>query len=201
MPRTGPRTSVSGVSPYAQLTGIYIIDPVRSTLGFSVRHAMISHVRGRFDTFEGLLKLDGSRPALSEAHVSVQTASLYTGIEQRDAHLRGPDFLDSSTFPLMAFRSTRAVPTGVGAFRLLGSLRIKDIELPVEIDVEFGGAGRDAYGHDRVGFEGRATLQRSAWGLTWNTVLKTGGVLVNDKVTLIFDISAVRVDPAAAWDS
>lgn len=193
MPKISNPTTASRISPYDHPTGFYTIDPVHSMLGFSVRHAMISHVRGRFDSFEGLIKLDSSRPALSEAHVSVQTESLDTGVNERNAHLRGPDFFDSSTFPLMTFRSTRIVPAGDDEFRLLGNLRIKDIELPVDIDVEFGGAGRDAYGQNRVGFEGHATLQRSDWGLTWNTALETGGVLVSDKVSLTLDISAVQV--------
>ncbi|MFJ9131268.1 YceI family protein [Streptomyces sp. NPDC102340] len=198
MSKTSDQSSAPLLSPYEQLTGSYSIDPVHSTLGFSVRHAMISNVRGKFDSFEGLLKLDGSRPELSEAHVSVQTESLDTGIKERDAHLRGPDFFDSSSFPVMAFRSTRIVPAGDGAFRLLGNLRIKDIELPLTLDIEFGGAARDAAGQHRVGFEGRATLRRSDWGLTWNTALETGGVLISDKVSLNLDISAVQVDRTAA---
>ncbi|PSM37584.1 polyisoprenoid-binding protein [Streptomyces dioscori] len=183
---------------YAELTGAYTIDPVHSTIGFAVRHAMISNVRGRFTRFEGLLKLDGSRPAGSEAYVSVQMDSLDTGIQERDAHLKGPDFLDSETFPLMAFQSTGIVQLGDGTFRLDGRLRIKDIELPLALDVTFGGAGEDAYGQHRIGFEGTATLRRSDWGLTWNTALATGGVLISDKVTLTLDISAVRVEEAAA---
>ncbi|MEU1184126.1 YceI family protein [Streptomyces sp. NPDC005820] len=191
-------TTVPGNSPYEKLTGVYTIDPVHSMIGFSVRHAMISHVRGRFDSFEGLLRLDGSQPARSEAYVSVQTASLDTGMADRDAHLRSADFFDSSTFPLMTFRSTGILPVGDDTFRMTGLLKIKDLELPVGLDIELGGAGKDALGNDRVGFEGRATLNRSDWGLTWNTTLETGGVLVGDKVTLILDISAVRADQEAA---
>ncbi|MBQ0850400.1 YceI family protein [Streptomyces sp. BH-SS-21] len=185
-------------SAYAELTGAYTIDPVHSTIGFAVRHAMISNVRGRFTRFEGLLKVDGAHPAGSEAYVSVQMDSLDTGIQERDAHLKGPDFFDSGTFPLMAFQSTGIVPVGDGAFRLDGRLRIKDIELPLALDVVFGGAGEDAYGQHRIGFEGTATLRRSDWGLTWNTALETGGVLISDKVTLTLDISAVRVEVAPA---
>ncbi|KOX01838.1 polyisoprenoid-binding protein [Streptomyces sp. NRRL WC-3723] len=179
---------------YPAVTGVYTIDPVHSSIGFSVRHAMISNVRGRFERFEGLLKLDGSDPSRSEAYVSVQTDSLDTGVQERDAHLGGPDFFDSVTFPLMAFRSTGVVPLGDDEFRLTGGLRIKDIELPLDIDVVFGGAGEDAHGQHRAGFEGTATLRRSDWGLAWNTPLAKGGVLVSDKVTLTLDISAIRVD-------
>ncbi|MFD9292779.1 YceI family protein [Streptomyces sp. NPDC060030] len=192
------QNKISDSSPYAALTGTYTIDPVHSTIGFSVRHAMISNVRGRFDAFEGLLILDGYDPARSEAHVSVQTQSLDTSISARDAHLTGPEFFDSATFPLMTFRSTGIVPIGEDEFRLVGNLRIKDIELPLAINLTFGGSAQDAYGNYRVGFEGTATLQRSDWGLTWNTALETGGVLVGDKVTLSLDISAVLQESQAA---
>ncbi|MDQ0809628.1 polyisoprenoid-binding protein YceI [Streptomyces sp. B3I7] len=180
------------------VTGAYTIDPVHSTIGFSVRHAMITNVSVRFDRFEGLLVLDGSEPSRSKAYVSVQTDSMDTGAADRDAHLAGPDFLDSAMSPLMTFHSTGITPLGDDEFRLSGGLRIKDIELPLDIDVVFGGAGDDAFGNHRVGFAGSATLRRSDWGLAWNTPLETGGVLISDKVTLTLDISAVRTERDAA---
>ncbi|WP_251074430.1 YceI family protein [Streptomyces sp. ISL-12] len=183
-----------GFRTYPGLTGAYTIDPVHSMIGFSVRHAMISTIRGRFDRFEGLLLLNGSHPARSEAYVSVQTDSVNTGVKERDGHLAGPAFFDSATFPLMSFRSTGVRPLGDDTFWLAGALRVKDVELPLDIDVAFGGAGDDAHGRHRVGFEGSATLRRSDWGLAWNTPLETGGVLVGDKVTLTLDVSAVRAD-------
>ncbi|WP_217137025.1 YceI family protein [Streptomyces sp. AC558_RSS880] len=186
-----------GSGSHPEVTGAYTIDPVHSTIGFSVRHAMISNVRGRFHRFEGLLILDGADPSRSEAYVSVQTDSLDTGVADRDAHLAGPDFFDSATYPLMTFRSTGITALGDDEFRLLGSLRVKDVELPLNIDITFGGAGDDALGNHRVGFEGAATLRRSDWGLAWNTPLDTGGVLISDKVTLALDISAVRADQDA----
>ncbi|WJY54014.1 YceI family protein [Streptomyces chengbuensis] len=198
MLRSRKHDTVPSSRPYEGVTGVYALDPVNSMVGFSVRHAMVSNVRGKFDTFEGLLKLDGARPARSEAYLSVQTESLDTGIPGRDRHLTGADFFDSSTFPLMTFRSASVVPTGDGSFRLAGYLWIKDIELPLGVDVDFGGTRRDACGQTRIGFEGTATLQRSDWGLTWNSALTTGGVLISDKVTLVLDVSAVRLDQASA---
>ncbi|MFG3321342.1 YceI family protein [Streptomyces sp. NPDC048171] len=194
--RDNATTPVLGARP--AVTGVYTIDPVHSTIGFSVRHAMITNVRGRFDRFEGLLVLDGSDPCRSKAYVSVQTDSMDTGAADRDAHLAGPDFFDSATFPLMTFHSTGIIPLGDDEFRLTGSLRIKDIELPLDIDVVFGGAGDDAFGNHRVGFAGSATLRRSDWGLAWNTPLDTGGVLISDKVTLNLDVSAIRTEQEAA---
>ncbi|WP_171107969.1 MULTISPECIES: YceI family protein [unclassified Streptomyces] len=186
--------AIPHTTPYEELTGFYTINPAHSAIGFSVRHVMIANVRGRFTAFEGLLKLDGARPTRSEAYFSVQTSSLETGVPERDAHVTGPDFLDSATFPLMSFRSSGVLDAGDDRFRLAGYLRIKDVELPLHIDLEFGGAGRDAQGRNRVGFEGTATLRRSDWGLDGNTALASGGALISDKVNLILDISAVQVE-------
>src|SRR4051812_36648285 len=116
---------------YTALTGVYTIDPAHSTIGFSVRHAMITNVRGRFGAFEGLVKLDGYQPTRSEAYLSVQTGSLDTGNLDRDTHLMGPDFFDAATYPLMAFRSLNVAACGDGQFRMTGRLRIKDVELPL----------------------------------------------------------------------
>ncbi|GGN48071.1 polyisoprenoid-binding protein [Streptomyces albiflavescens] len=191
-------TNAPVLAPHERLTGVYTIDPVHSTIAFSVRHAMITNVRGNFTAFEGLLKLDGRQPTRSEAYVSVQTGSLDTGSTERDAHVTGPDFLDSASFPLMSFRSTGVLDADDDQFRMAGYLRIKDIELPVHIDLELGGASRDPNGLNRVGFEGTAILRRSDWGLDWNTALAAGGVLLSDKVKLILDISAVRLEQTGA---
>ncbi|MGW1887011.1 YceI family protein [Streptomyces sp. NPDC001970] len=190
--------TLSDTNPYEALTGVYTIDPAHSTIGFAVRHAMITNVRGTFTDFEGVLKLDGSQPTQSEAYVSVQTGSLDTGMRDRDAHVTGPDFFDSALFPLMTFRSTGILRTDDDRFRMSGDLRIRDVELPIIMDLEFGGASRDPYGKNRIGFEGTATLQRSDWGLAWNTALDTGGVLLSDKVKLILDISAVQLNQTQA---
>ncbi|MDT0469131.1 YceI family protein [Streptomyces sp. DSM 41699] len=134
---------------------MYLIDPAHSTIGLSVRHTMTAEVRGAFTAFEGLLKLDGSRPTRSEAYFSVQTGSLETGVPERDAQVTGPDFLDSATLPLMSFRSTEVLRAD-GRFRMAGHLRIKDVEAPADLDLEFGGTSLDAYGQHRVRWAGTA---------------------------------------------
>ncbi|MFF2514502.1 YceI family protein [Streptomyces sp. NPDC058086] len=105
-------------------TGLYTIAPVHSTIGFSVRHAMITDVRAKFTAFEGLLKLDGRRPTRSEAYLSVQAGSLETGSPERDAHVTGPDFLDSASFPLMSFRSTEVRDADDDQFRPVATFRL-----------------------------------------------------------------------------
>ncbi|MBT2546094.1 YceI family protein [Streptomyces sp. ISL-44] len=176
----------------AALTGDYVIDASHSSIGFTVRHAMVTNVRGSFDAFEGSLHLDGSDPARSTASIDVTIGSVNTGIGDRDAHLLGSDFFDAELFPLMTFRSTRAAQLGGDAYRITGELTIKDVTRPLSIDLEFAGSATDVYGNERLGFEGSAEILRSDWGLTWNAALEAGGVMVSDKVKLSFDISAIK---------
>ncbi|MFF4263241.1 YceI family protein [Streptomyces virginiae] len=176
----------------AALTGDYVIDPAHSSIGFTVRHAMVTNVRGAFTEHEGTLHLDGADPARSTASIDVKIASVDTGIADRDGHLRSGDFFDAETFPLMTFRSTEARQLGGDAYRITGELTIKDVTRPLSIDLEFNGSATDAYGNERVGFEGSTEILRSDWGLTWNAALEAGGVMVSDKVKLTFDISAIK---------
>ncbi|MGW2919051.1 YceI family protein [Streptomyces angustmyceticus] len=179
----------------AALTGDYTIDPAHSSIGFTVRHAMVTNVRGTFGDYEGTLHLDGADPSRSTASLDVKIAGIDTGIADRDAHLRGADFFDAGTFPLMTFRSTAAERVAGDRYRITGDLTLRDVTKPLTIDLEFHGAATDVYGAERVGFEGSAEILRSDWGLTWNAALEAGGVMVGDKVKLLFDISAVKAAP------
>ncbi|MFJ8164651.1 YceI family protein [Streptomyces sp. NPDC096136] len=176
----------------AALTGDYVIDAAHSSIGFTVRHAMVTNVRGGFAQHEGALHLDGADPSRSTASIDVTIASVSTGIADRDAHLLGGDFFDAEAFPLMTFRSTSAARVGGDTYRVSGDLTIKDVTRPLSIDLEFTGSATDVYGNERVGFEGSAEILRSDWGLTWNAALEAGGVMVSDKVKLTFDISAIK---------
>ncbi|MEV7680222.1 YceI family protein [Streptomyces sp. NPDC056909] len=187
----GPGTAVADPA-LAALTGEYTIDPAHSTISFTVRHAMVTNVRGSFNEHEGTLNLDGSNPAASTASIDVSIASVDTGIPDRDGHLRSADFFDAETFPKMSFRSTSTEQIDAETYRVTGDLTIKDTTRPLTIDLEFHGSATDVYGNERVGFEGSATILRSDWGLTWNAALETGGVMVSDKVKLTFDISAIK---------
>ncbi|MFI6725407.1 YceI family protein [Streptomyces sp. R-74717] len=188
-----PSATAPAVDPaLTALTGDYTIDPAHTSIGFTVRHAMVTNVRGSFGEHEGSLKLDGHNPANSAASIDVKIASIDTGIADRDGHLVSGDFFDAEKFPLMTFRSTHAEQLGGDKYRITGDLTIKDVTRPLAIDLEFNGSATDVYGNERVGFEGSADILRSDWGLTWNAALETGGVMVSDKVKLNFDISAIK---------
>ncbi|MGX1506281.1 UNVERIFIED_CONTAM: polyisoprenoid-binding protein YceI [Streptomyces graminofaciens] len=182
----------------AALSGEYTIDPAHSSIGFTVRHAMVTNVRGSFGEYEGKLVLDGTEPARSTAAIDVAIASVDTGIADRDGHLRSGDFFDAEKFPKMTFRSTAAEQLGGDKYRITGDLTIKDVTRPIAIDLEFQGSATDVYGNERVGFEGGTEILRSDWGLTWNAALEAGGVMVSDKVKLNFDISAIKAAAPAA---
>ncbi|MFF5522198.1 YceI family protein [Streptomyces coeruleorubidus] len=176
----------------AALTGDYTIDPAHSALGFVARHAMVTNVKGSFQDFTGTLHLDGTDPSLSTASLDVVMDSIETGNADRDGHLKSSDFFKADEFPTMTFRSTKAESLGGDDYRITGDLTILGTTRPLTIDLEFNGAAKDPFGNERVGFEGKAEILRSEWGLTWNAALETGGVLVSDKIKLNFDISAIR---------
>ncbi|MCX4751681.1 YceI family protein [Kitasatospora sp. NBC_01287] len=181
-------------TPLTELTGEYVLDPAHTRIGFVARHAMVTKVRGFFKEFEGGAHLDGSDPARSSTTVTIKAASIDTGNEQRDGHLRNNDFLDAPAFPDIVFSSTGIEALGGDKYRLNGTLTIKDTTHPISLDVEYDGSARDPYGNLRVGFEGSTTISRKDYGITWNAALEGGGVLVGDKVVLEFDVSAVRQD-------
>lgn len=179
------------------LTGDYQLDVAHSRLGFVARHAMVTKVRGTFREFDGHAHLDADDPTKSTAELTIKTQSIDTGSEQRDGHLRTNDFFDAPNFPDMTFTSTSVEREDDKRFRMTGDLTIKDVTKPVTIDFEFIGSAKDPYGNIRLGFEGRATINRKDWDLNWNTALETGGFLVSDKVILEIDVSAVQTNPAA----
>ncbi|GGV61329.1 polyisoprenoid-binding protein [Streptomyces longisporoflavus] len=189
----GAAATPAAVSPdLAALTGEYAIDPAHTSIGFVARHAMVTNVKGSFTDVAGTLHLDGTDPAGSTASIDVQMASIDTGSADRDGHLKSADFFDTEKYPEMTFRSTKAEALGGDDYRVTGDLTILGTTKPVSIDLEFNGSATDPFGNERVGFEGKAEILRSEWGLTWNAALETGGVLVSDKIKLRFDISAIK---------
>ena len=187
----------AGTTALGDIAGDYVIDASHTRIGFSARHAMVTTVRGQFGEFEGTAHIDTANPAASSAKVSITTASISTGQEDRDGHLRSGDFFDVETFPEIDYVVTDVTRTDASTWRLTGDLTIKGVSQPVSIDFESTGSARDPFGNLRVGFEGSTTINRKDWGLTWNAALETGGVLVSEKIKLDFDVSAIAV-PAAS---
>jgi polyisoprenoid-binding protein YceI len=172
-------------------TGSYTLDPTHSRIGFVARHAMVTKVRGSFNDFEGSATV-GENLADSSANLVIKVDSIDTRNEQRDGHLRGNDFLDIATFPEITFASTAVEAVGEETLRVTGDLTIKGTTKPVTIDFSYEGNAVDPYGNLRVGFEGSVVINRKDWGVTWNVALEAGGVLVSDKITLEFEVSAIR---------
>jgi polyisoprenoid-binding protein YceI len=174
------------------LTGDYTIDPTHSRIGFAARHAMVATVRGQFGDFTANVHLDEDRPENSTAEITLQAASLSSGNADRDAHLFSEDFFNVEKYPAISFKSTSAERKSEDTYVLHGELTIRDITRPVSVEFEKTGTVVDPWGNFRVGFEGKATVSRKDWDLTWNMALEAGGLLVSDKIKLEFDIAAVR---------
>ena len=175
-----------------QLTGDYTLDPSHSRIGFVARHAMVTKVRGSFNEFDGTVHIDAENPTRSSATVAIQAKSIDTRNADRDAHLRSNDFLAMDEYPEISFSSTRVEQVDDENYRVTGDLTLKGVTKPVAIVFEYTGAATDPFGNERVGFEGSVTVSRRDWGVNWNAPLEAGGVLVGDKVTLEFEISAIR---------
>ncbi|MEV2243239.1 YceI family protein [Streptomyces sp. NPDC049970] len=181
----------------AALTGEWMIDPAHSRIGFSVRHAMVTTVRGAFLEYESRLHFDGRDPSRSSAEISLSTASVDTGVEQRDAHLIGRDFLDAGRYPRMTFTSSAVELVGKDVYRMTGDLTIRGTARPVVLDLTYIGYVMDPFGYERVGFDGTTTINRSDWGLTYNARLAEGGAMVSERLRLQFDIAAIRTPSPA----
>jgi polyisoprenoid-binding protein YceI len=185
-------TAPTTTSTLADLTGTYTIDASHSRVGFVARHAMVTKVRGSFNEFEGTAVLDGSNPAASTASLTIQAKSIDTRNSQRDDHLRSNDFFAMDEYPTITFVSTGARQTGDAEFELTGDLTIKGTTKSVTIPFVYEGAATDPYNNLRVGFEGSVVVNRKDWGVNWNAGLEAGGVLVSEKITLEFEVSAIK---------
>ena len=170
--------------------GTWNVDPSHSGLNFSVKHLMVSKVRGRFRDFSGTITI-AADPLQSSVVASAKVDSIDTGDENRDGHLKTGDFFDAAAHPTIDFRSTKIEAAGSG-YRLLADLTIKSVTRSVAFDLEFDGVNTDPWGNTKVGFTATAEINRKDWGLEYNAVLETGGVLIGEKVKLELDIQAVK---------
>jgi polyisoprenoid-binding protein YceI len=175
-----------------ELVGDYQFDLAHTTLGFVARHAMVTKVRGRFDDFEGTLHID-EELAKSSVRIVIKVNSIDTRQKMRDDHLRSNDFLAMDEYPEIIFESTGVERAGENVAQVSGNLTIRGVTRPVAFEMEYTGSARDPFGNLRLGFEGSTVINRKDWGVNWNASLETGGVLVSEKVTLEFDVSAIKL--------
>jgi polyisoprenoid-binding protein YceI len=185
-------TTQNNPSTINDLSGTYVIDPAHSRIGFVARHAMVTKVRGAFNEFEGQAVVDADDFSKSTATVTIKAASIDTRQAQRDEHLRSNDFLGMEEHPEITFVSTSVNPTGPASLELTGDLTIKGVTNSVTVPFDFEGAATDPFGNLRVGFEGSVVINRKDYGISWNAALETGGVLVSEKITLEFEVSAIK---------
>jgi polyisoprenoid-binding protein YceI len=172
--------------------GTWQVDPTHSSVAFEVKHLMIATVRGHFSDFEGWIEAAEDDPRNSRVWGVVRVASIDTGNADRDEHLRGPDFFDAARHPEARFESTRIEPIEGGHYTVGGDLAIRGITREVEFDACVEGAAEDPWGQERVGIRIRGETNRTDFGLTWQQMLASGGMLVGEDVQILIDISAVR---------
>lgn len=169
------------------------IDYAHSHIGFSARHMMVSRVRGEFDSFSGEIKLDEEQPENTEVFIQIDADSINTRQDDRDGHLRSPDFLDAENYPHITFRSKRVDVTGEDSAKLVGDLTIRDVTREVTLDVTYQGQAKSPFGNAvAAGFQAETTINRTDWGLTWNAMIETGGVLVGEEIQITIELELTQ---------
>jgi polyisoprenoid-binding protein YceI len=171
--------------------GTYAIDSSHSSVEFVGRHLGFAKVRGRFTKFEGSIEI-ADVPEQSSVEVTIDTASLDSSDTRRDEHLRSGDFFDVETYPRITFKSSAVRAVGDGRWDVDGHLTVRDISRPVTLNVDFEGGEADPWGGKRIGFSATNELDREDFGLTWNQVLESGGLLVGKKIKIDLGVEAVR---------
>ncbi len=173
-------------------TSTWELDPAHSSAEFAVKHLMVSTVTGRFKKLAGRIVLDETNPGNSRAEAEIDTASVDTGIADRDTHLRSADFFDVANHATMTFRTRRIEVESDDRARLVGELTIRGVTRPVTLDVTYDGEITDPWGNRRRGFTADGVLYRKDFGMTWNQILDAGGVLVGDKIKITLNVEAVE---------
>lgn len=167
------------------------VDGAHSAVNLTVRHMVISKVRGHFARWNAKLALDTADLTRSSVEVDIEAASIETGVSDRDAHLKSADFLDAEKHPTLTYRSRKVERVSKERLRVVGDLTIRGVTREVPLDVEVGGQGKDPWGNVRAGFSATASIHRKDFGLTWNQALETGGVLVADRVDIEIELQAI----------
>jgi polyisoprenoid-binding protein YceI len=189
--------SIAGLSTALVLSSAamaekYVIDSSHSTVGFKVKHLAISSVPGRFGEFSGTFDFDPAHFDKSSAEVAIDAKSINTDNQKRDDHLRGPDFFDIAKNPRITFKTTKIEPVSKSAFKATGDLTLHGVTKPVTLDVQFEGEATDPYGNKRAGFSATTSLNRKAFGITWNKALDAGGVVLGDEVKIVLEVEGIQ---------
>lgn len=173
----------------------YQIDPAHSGVHFSIRHLMISTVRGNFSGVKGTVVHDHDDPSGDTLEAEVDVATINTSDEKRDGHLKSPDFFDAAQFPVMTFKSSKVSKVSEGVYSVLGDLTLHGVTKPVTLAVdEVSEETKDPWGKTRIGVTAKTKINRGDFGLVWNAALEAGGVVIGDEVKIDFDIQLVKAD-------
>ncbi len=196
------RTAIARVSfavllaaawPMAARADTWQIDPAHTNVEFTVRHLMISKVKGQFSKTTGSITIDGADTATASVEAVIDASSIDTRVDKRDQHLKSPDFLDVANYPTITFKSTKIEPAGTGQWKMTGNLTLHGVTRPVVLDVD--GPSQiitDPMGDTRAGASATTTINRKDYALNWNQALEAGGVLVGDEVAISIDIEAIK---------
>ncbi len=171
----------------------WAIDPAHSSAEFAVRHMMVTTVRGNISKITGTLDFDSANPNASAVEATLPAAEIFSGVEDRDNHLKSADFLDVENYPTITFKSTKIEVDGTDSGKITGDLTIRGITKAVTLDVEFLGQEKNPFDQTtRVGFNASTKINREDWGLTWNVALESGGLLVGKDIKITLDVQAIQ---------
>ena len=179
----------------------WTIDSAHTEVNFTVRHMMISNVRGQFQKVNGSVEFDEAQPANTRVDVQIEAASVNTKEEKRDTHLKSPDFFAAEKYPYLTFKSKRVEVKDAQHARLIGDLTIRDVTREVALEVEYNGSAKSPWGTMSAGFSAKTSIKRKDWGLNWNVALETGGWLVGDDININIELEIVKqpeAEPVAA---
>lgn len=170
----------------------WALDPTHSEIQFKAKHLMITNVTGSFGNISGAAETEGEDFSTAKISFAAQTGTVNTGNEQRDGHLKSPEFFDAEKFPEMKFESTKIEKQSSDEYVLHGNLTIKDVTKPVKLNVEYSGLQKDPWGNTKAGFSINGKINRTDWGLTWNAALETGGVLVSEEIKIHSEVQLAK---------
>ena len=179
----------------------WFIDPTHSTLGFKIKHLMITNVSGSFKNFNAEVETNGTDFSTAAIQLKAEMSSIDTNNEQRDGHLRTSDFFETEKYPEMTFKSTRVEKVDEENFHVFGNLTLKSVTKPVKLNVEFSGVIKDPWGGERAGFVVTGKINRADWGINFNSVMETGSLMLSDEVKINGEIQLVKQAVLAAADS